>query len=310
MCQHQQGLLETTQPPPRRVQLRPAGVGQPGDALDQVVRDIEHGRTRNQQGVSDAGVMGDVTTPTTRGSESALATWVPDDAGEVKHLVDQLTAADWLTDADLTDPTSPGSGQLTHRVRPLSCPLRASGTSLLGRRHRVEGTPPHRRTRHAVREPRGRHRPCQQRSAHRPRRRPRLPPPLEHRNQHDHQALRPPPPRPRPPPTRNGHSQRRIPPITTELLHEVLSTVPDTWLTNEPGFTTTTDVRNAYITHLTPEPQPPPTGSRPNSPHRPNGQAADEGDALLLAGLRRVRHGSGPGAPVRHPLCSAVLPCG
>ncbi|MCZ0972188.1 hypothetical protein O1L55_13595 [Streptomyces albulus] len=48
--------------------------------------------------------MGDVTTPTTRGSESALATWVPDDAGEVKHLVDQLTAADWLTDADLTDP--------------------------------------------------------------------------------------------------------------------------------------------------------------------------------------------------------------
>ncbi|MFL4492622.1 hypothetical protein ACJ6WD_15405 [Streptomyces sp. VTCC 41912] len=39
--------------------------------------------------------------------------------------------------------------------------------------------------------------------------------------------------------------------ITTELLHEVLSTVPDTWLTNEPGFTTTTDVRNAYITHLT-----------------------------------------------------------
>ncbi|MEU2365146.1 hypothetical protein ABZ616_31125 [Streptomyces noursei] len=98
--------------------------------------------------------------------------------------------------------------------------------------------------------------------------------------------------------------------ITTELLHEVLSTVPDTWLTDEPGFTTTTDVRNAYITHLTPEPQPPPTGSRPNSPHRPNGQAADEGDALLLAGLRRVRHGSGPGAPVRHPLCSAVLPCG
>ncbi len=42
-----------------------------------------------------------------------------------------------------------------------------------------------------------------------------------------------------------------FPPITTELLHEVLSTVPDTWLTNEPGFTTTTDVRNAYITHLT-----------------------------------------------------------
>ncbi|MFB6604833.1 HipA family kinase [Streptomyces noursei] len=39
--------------------------------------------------------------------------------------------------------------------------------------------------------------------------------------------------------------------ITTELLHEVLSTVPDTWLTDEPGFTTTTDVRNAYITHLT-----------------------------------------------------------
>ncbi|GAA2657893.1 hypothetical protein GCM10009864_25590 [Streptomyces lunalinharesii] len=41
------------------------------------------------------------------------------------------------------------------------------------------------------------------------------------------------------------------PRITTELLHEVVSTVPDAWLTDEPGFPTPTDVRNAYITHLT-----------------------------------------------------------
>jgi hypothetical protein len=34
---------------------------------------------------------------------------VPVDADELQHLVDQLTQADWLTDAALADTTSPGS---------------------------------------------------------------------------------------------------------------------------------------------------------------------------------------------------------
>ncbi|MER7985280.1 HipA family kinase [Streptomyces noursei] len=41
------------------------------------------------------------------------------------------------------------------------------------------------------------------------------------------------------------------PRITTELLREVVSTVPDAWLADEPGFATTADVRDAYVTHLT-----------------------------------------------------------
>jgi hypothetical protein len=53
----------------------------------------------------------------------ALIAWVPVDTGELKHLVDQLTAADWLTDAHLTDTHL--TGQLTDRVLPLTCPLRA-----------------------------------------------------------------------------------------------------------------------------------------------------------------------------------------
>ncbi|MEU0896843.1 hypothetical protein [Streptomyces massasporeus] len=56
---------------------------------------------------------------------NALTAWVPVDTGELKHLVDQLTAADWLTDAHLTDARL--TGQLTDRVLPLSCPLQASG---------------------------------------------------------------------------------------------------------------------------------------------------------------------------------------
>jgi hypothetical protein len=35
--------------------------------LDELVRDVEHGRIRNQQGPSVAGVMSEITTPTTRG---------------------------------------------------------------------------------------------------------------------------------------------------------------------------------------------------------------------------------------------------
>ncbi|MFC9925900.1 hypothetical protein [Streptomyces sp. NPDC127190] len=51
----------------------------------------------------------------------ALASWVPVGTGELRHLVDQLTAADWLTDAALTDTHL--TGRLTERVLPLTCPL-------------------------------------------------------------------------------------------------------------------------------------------------------------------------------------------
>ena len=30
-----------------------------------------------------------------------------------------------------------------------------------------------------------------------------------------------------------------------------MSTVPDAWLTAEPGFATPTELRRAYVTHLT-----------------------------------------------------------
>ncbi|WP_326770816.1 hypothetical protein [Streptomyces sp. NBC_01591] len=52
---------------------------------------------------------------------NALAAWVPVGSGELQHLADQLTAADWLTNADLTDTHL--TGQLTERVLPLTCPL-------------------------------------------------------------------------------------------------------------------------------------------------------------------------------------------
>ncbi|MGW2488852.1 hypothetical protein ACWCV9_16800 [Streptomyces sp. NPDC001606] len=51
----------------------------------------------------------------------ALTSWVPVGTGELRHLVDQLTAADWLTDAALTDTHL--TGRLTERVLPLTCPL-------------------------------------------------------------------------------------------------------------------------------------------------------------------------------------------
>lgn len=41
------------------------------------------------------------------------------------------------------------------------------------------------------------------------------------------------------------------PRITTGLLHEVVSAIPDAWLTDEPGFATTAEVRDAYVAHLT-----------------------------------------------------------
>ncbi|MFG3499300.1 hypothetical protein [Streptomyces sp. NPDC047928] len=43
-------------------------------------------------------------------------------------MVDQLTAADWLTDAALTDTHL--AGQLTERVLPLTCPLRREAQQL------------------------------------------------------------------------------------------------------------------------------------------------------------------------------------
>ncbi|WP_198958412.1 hypothetical protein [Amycolatopsis sp. KNN50.9b] len=52
-----------------------------------------------------------------------LTSWVPVGSGELQHLVDQLTAADWLSDAVLTDGQL--TGQLTERVLPLTCPLQA-----------------------------------------------------------------------------------------------------------------------------------------------------------------------------------------
>ncbi|MFH8894491.1 hypothetical protein [Streptomyces sp. NPDC017949] len=54
----------------------------------------------------------------------ALAALVPAGAGELEYLVDQLTAADWLTDAAITETHL--TGQLTERVLPLASPLPAT----------------------------------------------------------------------------------------------------------------------------------------------------------------------------------------
>lgn len=51
----------------------------------------------------------------------SLAAWVPVDPEELQHLVDQLTAADWLTEVTLTE--TQFTGQLSERVLPLTCPL-------------------------------------------------------------------------------------------------------------------------------------------------------------------------------------------
>jgi hypothetical protein len=42
-------LLEAAESSPWRVQFTPSGVDEPGDMLDELVRDVEHGRIRNQQ---------------------------------------------------------------------------------------------------------------------------------------------------------------------------------------------------------------------------------------------------------------------
>ncbi|MFE7141104.1 hypothetical protein ACFVAG_25440 [Streptomyces sp. NPDC057644] len=51
----------------------------------------------------------------------ALSSWCTVDPGDLLELVDRLTAADWLTEADVTGTHL--TGQLTERVLPLGCPL-------------------------------------------------------------------------------------------------------------------------------------------------------------------------------------------
>lgn len=49
---------------------------------------------------------------------TTLAAWVPVGPGELQHLLDQLTQADWLTEAAVTDTRL--TGRLTERVLPLT----------------------------------------------------------------------------------------------------------------------------------------------------------------------------------------------
>ncbi|MFE7779074.1 hypothetical protein ACFU5O_35435 [Streptomyces sp. NPDC057445] len=51
----------------------------------------------------------------------SLTAWCPMGPGELQHQVDQLTAADWITGAAVTDTRL--TGRLTERVLPLTCPL-------------------------------------------------------------------------------------------------------------------------------------------------------------------------------------------
>ncbi|MGW2110014.1 hypothetical protein, partial [Streptomyces sp. NPDC001948] len=51
----------------------------------------------------------------------SLAALCPAGPGELQHLVDQLHAADWITDAAVTDTHL--TGRLTERILPLTCPL-------------------------------------------------------------------------------------------------------------------------------------------------------------------------------------------
>ncbi len=67
MRKGEQGLLESAQLPPGRSEFTPSSVDEPGDMLDELVRDVGHGRVQNRQGPSVAGVTGEITTPTTKG---------------------------------------------------------------------------------------------------------------------------------------------------------------------------------------------------------------------------------------------------
>jgi hypothetical protein len=48
--QHKESLLEAAQPPPTRTQFTPSGVDEPGNMLNDLMWDIEHGTIRDQQG--------------------------------------------------------------------------------------------------------------------------------------------------------------------------------------------------------------------------------------------------------------------
>jgi len=48
--QDQQGLPEAAQPAPAGVQFTPSGVDEPGNVLNDLVRDVEYGSIRDQQG--------------------------------------------------------------------------------------------------------------------------------------------------------------------------------------------------------------------------------------------------------------------
>ena len=48
--QREQGLVEAAQPTPAGVQFTPSGADQPGNVLDHLVGDVEHGTLRDQRG--------------------------------------------------------------------------------------------------------------------------------------------------------------------------------------------------------------------------------------------------------------------
>ncbi|MFJ6615610.1 hypothetical protein ACIQPT_35625 [Streptomyces sp. NPDC091289] len=54
-------------------------------------------------------------------AREALVSWCAIESGELPELVERLTSADWLAEADVTDALL--TGRLTERVLPLSCPM-------------------------------------------------------------------------------------------------------------------------------------------------------------------------------------------
>ncbi|GEC05275.1 hypothetical protein SSP24_29300 [Streptomyces spinoverrucosus] len=71
MDQREQRLLETAELAPPDVTGLAMLVQQPGNMLNELIRDIEHGRIRNHRVPSVAGVLSGITTPTTRGPASS-----------------------------------------------------------------------------------------------------------------------------------------------------------------------------------------------------------------------------------------------
>lgn len=62
----QQSLVEAAQPAPTRAQFTPSGVDQPGNVLDDLVRDVEHGSIRDRQGSCVETLASEITSATTR----------------------------------------------------------------------------------------------------------------------------------------------------------------------------------------------------------------------------------------------------